>query len=49
MEFFRELFEFLREKKKLWLLPLIMIMIFIGGILVLSQGSVVAPLIYTIF
>lgn len=49
MEFFKELFEFLREKKKLWLLPLIMIMIFIGGILVLSQGSVVAPLIYTIF
>ncbi len=49
MEFFKELFEFLREKKKLWLLPLIIIMIFIGGILVLSQGSVVAPLIYTIF
>jgi len=49
MEFFRELFDFLREKKKLWLLPLIMIMIFIGGILVLSQGSVLAPLIYTIF
>jgi hypothetical protein len=49
MEFLKELFEFLREKKKLWLLPLIMIMIFIGGILVLSQGSVVAPLIYTIF
>ena len=49
MEFYRELFDFLREKKKLWLLPLIMIMIFIGGILVLSQGSVVAPLIYTLF
>lgn len=49
MEFLKELFDFLREKKKLWLLPLIMIMIFIGGILVLSQGSVVAPLIYTIF
>ena len=49
MELLRELFEFLREKKKLWLLPLIIIMIFIGGILVLSESSVVAPLIYTIF
>jgi hypothetical protein len=49
MDFLMELFTFLRTRKKLWLAPIILVMIFIGGLLILAQGSVVAPFIYTIF
>jgi hypothetical protein len=49
MEFIKELWSFLRERKKLWLAPIIVIMIILGGLLILAQGSVVAPFIYTIF
>jgi hypothetical protein len=49
MEFLKELFTFLKVRKKLWLTPLILIMIVFGGLLILAQGSVVAPFIYTIF
>jgi hypothetical protein len=49
MEFLKELWEFLRFRKKLWLLPIIIVMVSIGGLLVLAQGSVVAPFIYTLF
>lgn len=49
MEFLKELFAFLRARKKLWLAPIILVMVLIGGILVLAQGSVVAPFIYTLF
>ena len=49
MEFFIELWTFLQTRKKLWLLPLISIMIILGGLLVLTQGSVIAPFIYTLF
>ena len=44
-----ELWEFLRTRKKLWLAPLIFIMLVLGGLLILAQGSVVAPFIYTLF
>jgi Family of unknown function (DUF5989) len=44
-----ELWAFLRARKKLWLLPLIMLMGVFGGLIVLSQGSAVAPFIYTLF
>jgi hypothetical protein len=44
-----ELFEFLSTRKKLWLAPLIVLFLVFGGLLVLSQGSVVAPFIYTLF
>lgn len=44
-----ELWYFLREKKKLWLLPIIVVILFVGGLLVLAKGSVVAPFIYTLF
>jgi hypothetical protein len=44
-----ELFEFLSARKKLWLIPLLVLFLIFGGLLVLSQGSVVAPFIYTIF
>ncbi len=49
MEFLTELISFLRMRKKLWLAPLIIIMIILGGLLILAQGSVVAPFIYTLF
>ncbi|MDA8779038.1 DUF5989 family protein [Candidatus Pelagibacter bacterium] len=49
MEFIKELFYFLRERKKLWLTPIIIVMIIFGGLLILAQGSVVAPFIYTLF
>ncbi len=44
-----ELWDFLRSRKKLWLAPLIFIMLVLGGLLILAQGSVVAPFIYTLF
>jgi hypothetical protein len=46
---FKEILQFLRERKKLWLLPIIIIMAVLGGLLVLVQGSAVAPFIYTLF
>ena len=49
MEILKELFIFLKERKKLWLTPIIAVMLIIGGLLILAQGSVVAPFIYTIF
>ncbi len=44
-----ELWAFMRERKKLWLLPLIVVLVLVGGLLVLAQGSALAPFIYTIF
>lgn len=49
MDFLKELWKFLRARKKLWLLPIILIMVLLGVLLVLAQGSVVAPFIYTLF
>jgi len=49
MSFLKELWTFLRVRKKLWLAPIIFVMVFLGGLLVLAQGSVVAPFIYTLF
>jgi hypothetical protein len=49
MEFLKEIFAFLRIRKKLWLAPIIMVMMILGGLLMLAQGSVVAPFIYTLF
>ena len=49
VEFLKEFFEFLKERKKYWLLPIIIILGFFGILIVLSQGTVVAPFIYTIF
>tara|TARA_B100000212_G_scaffold199868_1_gene150732 strand:- start:228 stop:380 length:153 start_codon:yes stop_codon:yes gene_type:complete len=48
-EFIKEFWEFLRERKKYWLLPIIIVLAFFGILIVLSQGSAVAPFIYTIF
>ena len=49
MSFLAELFVFLRQRRKLWLLPLIVVMVALGGLLILAQGSVLAPFIYTLF
>lgn len=49
MTFVSELFRFLRSRKKYWLVPVLFMMAVFGGLVVLSQGSVVAPLIYTLF
>lgn len=49
MEFLKELWAFLRMRKKLWLLPIIIVMLVLGGLLVIAKGSVMAPFIYTIF
>tara|TARA_Y100001970_G_scaffold47952_1_gene60726 strand:- start:978 stop:1127 length:150 start_codon:yes stop_codon:yes gene_type:complete len=49
MNFFSEFWEFLRVRKKYWLLPIIIVLVIFGGLIVLTQGSVVAPFIYAIF
>lgn len=49
MSFLRELWAFLRARKKMWLLPIIVMAVIFGGLVVLTQGSAVAPFIYTIF
>jgi competence protein ComGC len=49
MEFIKDLWGFLRERKKFWLLPLIMILLVFGVLIVLTAGSAIAPFIYTLF
>jgi len=49
MEFVSQMFRFLQSRRKLWLLPIIVMTVVIGGVLVLAQGSVIAPFIYTLF
>lgn len=45
----RELWEFMRVRKKFWMLPILVILLLVGALLVFAQGSVLAPFIYTIF
>jgi hypothetical protein len=49
MSFLREIFAFARERKKIWLLPMLIMLVVFGGLLVLAKGSAVAPFIYTVF
>ena len=49
LDFIKEFWEFLRERKKYWLLPIIIVLALFGALIVLSQGTAVAPFIYTIF
>lgn len=49
MSFVREIFDFARQRKKLWLLPVLFVMVAFGGLLVLAKGSAVAPFVYTLF
>jgi len=48
-EFVVELWAFMRERKKFWLLPIVFVLLVFGGLIVLTQGSAVAPFIYTLF
>ncbi|MDA7835703.1 DUF5989 family protein [Candidatus Pelagibacter sp.] len=49
MSFIKEFCEFIKVRKKYWLLPIIIILAIFGGLIILSQGSAIAPFIYTIF
>jgi hypothetical protein len=49
MDFVLQMWRFLGARRKYWLLPIIIITVLLGGLLVLAQGSVVAPFIYTLF
>ncbi len=49
MELVVELWRFMRVRKKFWLLPIIVLMLLVGGLLVLAEGSAFAPFMYTIF
>ena len=49
MSFLIEFWKFLKIRKKFWLLPIILVLALFGGLIILSQGSAVAPFIYTIF
>jgi len=49
MSFISELWTFLRARKKMWMLPIIIIALLLGGLVILTKGSAVAPFIYTIF
>ena len=49
LEFLADLWAFMRERKKFWLAPIIILMVLLGALLVLAQGSAIAPFIYTLF
>lgn len=49
MSLIKELWQFMRVRKKFWLLPIIVMMVVFGGLVILAKGSAVAPFIYTIF
>jgi hypothetical protein len=49
MDFIKELWMFLKVRKKFWLLPILIILVMFGGLIVMAKGSAVAPFIYTIF
>jgi hypothetical protein len=49
MSFIKEFIEFLKVRKKYWLFPIIIILALFGGLIILTQGSAVAPFIYTIY
>ena len=49
LDLLRDLWLYMRERKKFWLAPIIIVMVLLGALLVVSQGSVIAPFIYTLF
>ena len=49
MTFLKEFFEFLNVRKKYWLLPVLLTLALFGGLIILAEGTVIAPFIYTIF
>jgi hypothetical protein len=49
MSFLKELWAYIRTRKKYWLIPILLVMVILGGLIVLAHGSAVAPFIYTLF
>ncbi len=49
LEFWKDLWDFMRERKKFWIAPIIIVMVLLGGLIILAQGSAIAPFIYTLF
>jgi hypothetical protein len=49
MSFLKEFITFARERKKFWLLPILLMMVIFGGLVIVAQGSAVAPFLYTLF
>ena len=49
LDLVRDLWAFMRERKKFWLLPIVVVLLVLGGLLILAQGSAIAPFIYTLF
>ena len=49
IDFLQDLWAFMKERKKFWLAPIIIVMLLLGALIVLTQGSAVAPFIYTLF
>ena len=49
MEFFKDLWDFMRERKKFWLAPIIIVLMLLGGLILLAEGTAVAPFIYATF
>jgi len=49
MEFFKDLWDFMRERKKFWLAPIIIFLVLFGALIILTEGSAIAPFIYTLF
>jgi Family of unknown function (DUF5989) len=49
LSFVAELWEFMRARKKFWLMPIVIMMLIFGGLVILTKGSAVAPFIYTLF
>ena len=49
MEFVKDLWDFMRERKKFWLAPIFIVLVLLGGLILLAEGTAVAPFIYTMF
>ena len=49
LDLIKDLWGFMKERKKFWLAPIILVMLLLGGLIVLTQGSAIAPFIYTLF
>lgn len=49
LELIKDLWDFMRERKKFWLAPIIVVMLLLGGLIIFAEGSAVAPFIYTLF
>ena len=49
MNFIKEVWDYFKERKKYWLIPIVLILMIMGGLIIVSQGTTIAPFIYTIF